>query len=973
MGSIWVLVSYLGRCGLPKPTKHRRRMDSTVEDGHRNVKDEPLIHQEPRKRVHFTSGHLNPTPELTTYGGIKLGWIQGVLIPCLLNIWGVMLFLRIAWIVAQAGIGLTMVIILISGIVCVVTTLSLSAICTNGEVQGGGVYYLVSRSLGAELGASVGIIFAFANAVAASMNTIGFCDSLNELLKSHGVKIIDNSVNDTRIVGVIALFTMCVICAIGMDWETKTQNFLIVVIVVAITNYIIGASIGPQNDNEKAEGFIGINMDNAQKNWYPDFRFSEGEYHNFFSVFAMYFPAMTGVQAGANICGDLREPNKAIPKGTLLALAISMTSYFTMAVLSGLGGLRDASGNVADLANNVLDACKPNCDYGLHNNYKIMQLMALWDPLIYAGCWAATLSTALTNLLSVPRLIQALGIDRIYPGLIFFSKPYGRYGEPYRGYVLTFLVSAVFLLIADLNKIAPLITNFYLASYALINFCTFHAAFVHQISWRPTFRCYNKWLSLLGFLMCVTIMMIISWAMALTTASIFITLYLIVLYRKPDANWGSSTEGQKYRETVSSILNMSQRREHVKSYNPQVLVMAGKPYDRPILLDIGHLITKIGSFMIVADIERGKLSYTERKSRCVIGEEWVRSEKHRAFYVLLDEHSLETGAAALTQTTGLGRLSPNILLLGYLYNWPTKSQEKIGAYFRIIQNAYNNEIPVTIMRAPNTARPSKDRRTSSLATLEVERSDLSIRVQSHIAAVMHPDSDIDTDDTTTKAKHQDQEGILKTSQKSENMLPKKKKPQISSRNVMNSTYKPLVLTNDKCVDAWWLYDDGGLNILLPYIIARRGAKDKMSLRIFALAKGQRKEADARLYMESLLKKLRIEYSELILVQGIGDAPSEASWKLFNELITNFNSSEKNEILVSDTELQKQHAKTSRNLRLREMLLEHSSRAALVVMTLPHPRQGSVSAALYLSWLEMLSKGLPPMLFVRGNDSYVLDA
>lgn len=117
-----------------------------------------------------------------------------------------------------------------------------------------------------------------------------------------------------------------------------------------------------------------------------------------------------------------------------------------------------------------------------------MQLMSVWGGLIYAGCWAATLSTALTNLLSVPRLVQALGVDRIYPGIIFFSKPYGKNGEPYRGYVLVFIVSATFLLIADLNAVAPLISNFYLAAYALINFCTFHAAFVQPLGWRPTFR-----------------------------------------------------------------------------------------------------------------------------------------------------------------------------------------------------------------------------------------------------------------------------------------------------------------------------------------------------------------------------------------------------------------------------------------------------------------------------------------------------
>jgi len=113
---------------------------------------------------------------------VKLGWIVGVMVPCLLNIWGVMLFLRLSWVVAQSGIWQTVAIISISAIVCVVTTLSLSAISTNGEVKGGGVYFIISRSLGPEFGASVGVVFAFANAVAAAMNTIGFCDSLNQLL-----------------------------------------------------------------------------------------------------------------------------------------------------------------------------------------------------------------------------------------------------------------------------------------------------------------------------------------------------------------------------------------------------------------------------------------------------------------------------------------------------------------------------------------------------------------------------------------------------------------------------------------------------------------------------------------------------------------------------------------------------------------------------------------------------------------------
>lgn len=127
-----------------------------------------------------------------------------------------MLFLRMGWIVAHAGIIQSLIIIAISALICIITTLSLSAICTNGDVKSGGIYYIVSRSLGPEFGASLGLIFAFANAVAASMNTIGFCDSFNGLLDSYGIKIIDGGVNDTRIIGTIAILIMIIICAVGM-------------------------------------------------------------------------------------------------------------------------------------------------------------------------------------------------------------------------------------------------------------------------------------------------------------------------------------------------------------------------------------------------------------------------------------------------------------------------------------------------------------------------------------------------------------------------------------------------------------------------------------------------------------------------------------------------------------------------------------------------------------------------------------
>ncbi|XP_045501321.1 bumetanide-sensitive sodium-(potassium)-chloride cotransporter-like isoform X2 [Colias croceus] len=909
---------------------------------------------------------IEPTPELTTYN-IKLGWIQGVLIPCLLNIWGVMLFLRIAWIVGQAGIGLTIAIICLSGLVCIITTLSLSAICTNGELQGGGVYYIVSRSLGAELGASVGIIFAFANAVAASMNTIGFCESLNALLKSYNMKILDNDVNDIRIVGAIALFLMCLICAFGMDWETKTQNFLITIIVLAILNYVLGVLIGPTSETERAQGFVGINVNTVTENFAPDFRYSDNEHHNFFSVFAMYFPAVTGVQAGANICGDLKDPASAIPRGTLLALAISMISYLLMAVLCGAAALRDASGNITSLGLQPIDACKPNCPYGLHNNYGIMQLMAFSSAIIYAGCWAATLSTALTNLLSVPRLIQALGMDRIYPGLIFFSKPYGKHGEPYRGYVLTFFLSLTFLLIADLNAIAPLITNFYLASYALINFCTFHAALVMSINWRPSFQYYNRWLSLLGFLMCILIMMIISWMMALLTITIFLTLYLLVHYRKPDVSWGSSTEAQRYQETVSLLVQMTYMKENVNSYNPQLLVLAGRPYIRPALLDVGHLITKAGSFMIVADINETFLTYAQRLRFQRLGEEWLRSRKHRGFYVVVDGCSLEDGIRTVIQSSGLGRLTPNIVLIGYKSYWMKSPLNKLKTYVRMIQLVFEQQLAVAILRVPEIARPTYKSQAKNKTNTDTD-----LRLHSQVLAIMNADSEMEFENNHDESIDDNNitSSLGETTNDVEGISIQHHKHSPTLSILKSEPVKSLVIDEENSLDTWWLYDDGGLNVLLSYIIAIRGFREKIPIRIFALARSCHGIEDAEERMIALLQKMRLQYTSLTIIQGLYDPPQNETIQMFNTIIERFRSDTKSDVLITEAELQRLQWKTYRHLRLRELLLENSSNASMVVMTLPMPRQ-NVSSALYMSWLEILSRDMPPLLFVRGNDTFVL--
>lgn len=311
--------------------------------------------------------------------------------------------------------------------------------------------------------------------------------------------------------------------------------------------------------------------------------------------------------------------------------------------------------------------------------------MAISSWLTYIGCWAATLSTALTNLLSVPRLIQALGIDQIYPGLIFFSKGYGKHGEPYRGYVLVFLVSFTFIMIANLNVIAPLITNFFLAAYALVNFCTFHAATVKPLGWRPTFKYYHPWLSMLGTILCIAIMFLIDVVSTFCALVIIFMLYLLVIYRKPNVNWGSSTQAAAYKSALNAAINLEQVGEHVKNYNPQLLVLTGKPLHRPSLLNFANLITKNHSLLIAGHVMEEKLTFKKRQELMTEGKKLMNELKLKSFYTITDGLPIEDGVRTMMQSTGFGKLTPNILMVGYKTTWRSCNSDELKQYYNILQ------------------------------------------------------------------------------------------------------------------------------------------------------------------------------------------------------------------------------------------------------------------------------------------------
>ncbi|KAK7489742.1 hypothetical protein BaRGS_00019137 [Batillaria attramentaria] len=634
----------------------------------------------------------------------KKGWIQGVLVRCLLNIFGVMLFLRLTWITGQAGVGLATVIILLSSVVTTLTTMSMAAICTNGEVRGGGAYYMISRSLGPEFGGAIGVIFSLANAVAAAMYVVGFAETLRDLVKDNGGVITGDVIHDVRVIGCATTVLLLAVVMIGLDFETKAQLVLLVVLIVSIINYVVGTFLPPDEEQRRA-GFVGYQAELFMQNLGPDFRESDGVQYSFFKVFAIFFPAATGILAGANISGDLKNPSSDIPKGTFLAIFITTIAYVGIVCTTGGSMLRDAVGTAVSMATNVtmsledIQQCgNATCQFGLHNSHAIMGVASAFGPLIYAGIFSATLSSALASLVSAPKVFQALGKDKLFPLIGYFAKGYGKNGEPRRGYLLTFLICIGMTCIGSLDIIAPIISNFFLMAYALINFSCFDAAFANSPGFRPSFRLYNKWLSLLGALVCVVIMFLLGWWAALVTVIVVTALYVYIKYRKPDVNWGSSGQAHAYNDALKSTLHLMDVNEHVKNFRPQILVLSGYPRNRPALVDLAASITKRQSLLLCAHIFKGDMQNHLRHLRSTAAYRWFHNRQIRAFYTSIAAPTVRHGAQALLQSQGLGKLRPNTLLLGFKNNWQLVDPRTVHNYVGIIHDAFDLHYGVGVLR-----------------------------------------------------------------------------------------------------------------------------------------------------------------------------------------------------------------------------------------------------------------------------------
>jgi amino acid transporter len=495
----------------------------------------------------------------------KLGTFTGVTGRVLLAIFGVILFLRLPFIVGQAGWKQAVLIMLCCVVVTVTTTLSMSAVSTNGRIGGGGAYYVLSRSLGPAWGGSIGLVFFAANAASVAMYFIGTAETFMGLV-GHGFFASAISLNDIRLISFILVVASCLICLGGIGWIVKLQMGLLAVLMASLIDFFVGIFL----PHASVLDFTGLSAATLVEN--AASAYSSG--YSFWSALALTFPCATGIMAGLNISGDLKTPAISIPKGTMQAIGFSTVVYIVLILT--LAGAFTRSALLTDPLEGRL----------------LMSEVAVWPALVQAGVFAATISSGLAAFVGAPRVLQALCADNIIPAITWIGKGRGPTNEPIIAYFLTLSLALVCVAIGDLDVVSPLVTAFFLISYAMINLASFAAVDSRSPSFRPTFRYWNKYVGLLGLLLCACVMLLSNFISAILSAVV-----VFALFRYLDAtagcriDFGGSIKASKTADVVETLVELNAvatAHAHAKLFRPHLLTLVSPQLGVDCPLDVGE-------------------------------------------------------------------------------------------------------------------------------------------------------------------------------------------------------------------------------------------------------------------------------------------------------------------------------------------------------------------------------------------------
>ncbi|XP_067435612.1 solute carrier family 12 member 6-like isoform X1 [Thunnus thynnus] len=821
----------------------------------------------------------------------QMGTFMGVYLPCLQNIFGVILFLRLTWVVGSAGVLQGLCIVFICCCCTMLTAISMSAIATNGVVPAGGSYFMISRSLGPEFGGAVGLCFYLGTTFAGAMYILGAIEILlmyiapdAAIFKAKGLEGEGAALlNNMRVYGSICLLLMCLLVFVGVKYVNKLASIFLACVIVSIISIYIGAlvsafkppnfpvcmlgnrtinghdlmdhncaktillsikepvekdnnftftsenvTVGPtldpghvavvvekttyiwsqfcqsaelnascddyfmNNNFTKIEGIPGLASGIISENLWSSY-LSKGDVvekaslssshaahpastqqpyvfaditTSFTLLVGIFFPSVTGIMAGSNRSGDLKDAQRSIPIGTILAILTTSIVYLSSVVLFGacIDGvvLRDKFG----------DSVKGNLVVG------ILAWPTPW--VIVVGSFFSTCGAGLQSLTGAPRLLQAIAKDNIIPFLRVFGHGKAN-GEPTWALLLTALIAELGILIASLDLVAPILTMFFLMCYLFVNLACALQTLLRTPNWRPRFSYYHWTLSFLGMTICLALMFISSWYYAIVAMVIAGMIYKYIEYHGAEKEWGDGIRGLSLSAARYALLRLEEGPPHTKNWRPQLLVLLKLDEDAhvksPRLLTFASQLKAGKGLTIVGTVVSGNFlqSYGEALAAEQTLKHLMDKERVKGFCQCIVAQKPREGISHMIQSSGLGGMKPNTVVMGWPHAWR------------------QSEDPQSWKTFINTVR---------------------VTTAAHLALLVP---------------------------KNISLFPSNSEP-----------------CTEGYIDVWWIVHDGGMLMLLPFLLRQHKVWRKCGMRIFTVAQMEDNSIQMKKDLATFLYHLRIE-------------------------------------------------------------------------------------------------------------------
>ncbi|PIA15337.1 hypothetical protein COEREDRAFT_44896, partial [Coemansia reversa NRRL 1564] len=578
----------------------------------------------------------------------KLGTWDGVFMPVSLSIWGILVYVRMGYFLSQVGIAGTVISFACGYLVITMTTLSISAISTNGTVKGGGPYYMLSRSLGPEFGGSIGLMFYAGMLLNAVLNTVAFVEPL---ISNFGEVVGDvwhifpEGVN-WHILYSSVLFTLCtVVCLTGAQMFAKAATFLSTFVIASTAMILFSfAARQPFVNEEKSIYYTSWSLQTFRENMWPDLTpIAEGRpAETFGTVLGVLFPACIGIMTGASMSSSLRKPSKSIPKGTLWAILLTFIVYMAIVLALGATTRRQT----------------------LRENFNVLQEINVLPIIVPLGAIITSITSTLSGALSAANILQAIAKDDLFA----FLRPLRRAGDdPTRAIIVTYALAQMSFFVGDTNAVAPFTTMFNLIMFGFVNFACLVLKLAASVNFRPTFHYFKAWTAALGAVGCFAIMFFVDTISALVSTGVVVVLFLYVHYTCPPKPWGDVTQSLIYHQCRKYMLRLDLRKDHVKFWRPQILLLVHNPRNSLQLIRFCNALKK-GGLYVIGHVIKGEFHEMLPEHR-VQEAAWLKlvdELKVKAFVNLTVDRSDDAGARSIIFGAGLGGMRPNIVVLGFL-------------------------------------------------------------------------------------------------------------------------------------------------------------------------------------------------------------------------------------------------------------------------------------------------------------------